>query len=37
VGEHQAVACRQIELRVERPLLGSLEQWLIRLGAQRAR
>lgn len=36
-GEHQAVACRQIELRVERPLLGSLEQWLIRLGAQRAR
>ncbi len=31
--EGHALASRQIELWVERPLLGSLEQWLIRLGA----
>ncbi len=36
-GEGNAPASRQIELHVERPLLGSLEQWLIRLGAQRVR
>ena len=36
-GEGHGPASRQIELHVERPLLGSLEQWLIRLGAQRVR
>ena len=35
--EGHGPASRQIELWVERPLLGSLEQWLIRLGAQKAR
>lgn len=29
-----AAAIRQIELRVERPLLGSLTQWLMQLGAR---
>jgi len=32
-GKGDAAARRQIELRVERPLLGSLTQWLMQLGA----